>query len=110
MPTIVNPQRLLRLLVLGVAMVAAMAPWLASSTAAAADIPAQAQPPGPAPPSNPPPLPLTIPAAPSAQPMETHAQHPWFRVGTAHLRPTWGRDLAPRGAFARGFGGGRGRR
>jgi len=36
--------------------------------------------------------------------------HPWFRVGTAHLHPSWGHALAPRGPFGRGFGGGRGRR
>jgi hypothetical protein len=207
MPTTMNPQRRLRPFALGVAVVASMAPWLAPSMAAAADTPAQAQPPGAAPQSSPPPPPPTIPAAPFAQPMETHAQpgaapspggasapgappptapgaappagqwtftqqygwlwmpydqrytyvvdsaslayeyvwyptfgwswvvapwvlglgvtpfwgaggpmrfawyaHPWFRVGTAHLHPTWGRDLAPRGAFGRGFGGGHGRR
>jgi hypothetical protein len=33
--------------------------------------------------------------------------HPWFRVGTAHLRPSWGAGAGPRGSFGRhGFGGG----
>ena len=211
MPTMMNPQRLLRPFVLGGVLGGALLASLTPAVAAAADIAAQAQPPGPAPQASPPSLPLTIPAAPSAQPLETHAQaaaappggvagpasaspgapppsapgaappagqwtftqqygwlwmpydqrytyvvdsaslayeyvwypsfgwswvvapwvlglgvtpfwgvggplrftwysRPWFRVGTAHLHPTWGRDLAPRGAFARGFGGGHGRR
>ena len=38
--------------------------------------------------------------------------HPWLRVGTAHLRPTWGPGMAPRGGgFGHGFrAGGNGRR
>ncbi len=38
--------------------------------------------------------------------------HPWFRIGTAHLRPTWGRGMGPHPAMrAMGrFGGGHGRR
>jgi len=39
--------------------------------------------------------------------------HPWFRVGTAHLRPSWGTGAGPRGGFSSGggrMGGGRGRR
>jgi len=208
MPTMKNPQRPLRLFVLGSVLGSALLASLAPSVAMAADTAAQAQPPGPAPQAAPPPLPAAIPAVPSAQPMETHAQtaaapsagapiaasgapapsvpggpppagqwtytqqygwlwmpydqrytyvvdsaslayeyvwyptfgwswvvapwvlglgvtpfwgvggpvrfawysHPWFRVGTAHLRPTWGRGLAPRGGFGRGFGGGHGRR
>ena len=205
MPTTMNPQRPLRLFVLGSVLGSALLVSLAPSVAVAADTAAEAQPPGPAPQSAPPPLPPAMPPAPSAQPMETHAQapsagspiaapiapapsvpgapppagqwtytqqygwlwmpydqrytyvvdsaslayeyvwyptfgwswvvapwvlglgvtpfwgvggpvrfawysHPWFRVGTAHLRPTWGRGLAPRGGFGRGFGGGHGRR
>ncbi|HEY8925735.1 MAG TPA: hypothetical protein VIU64_15215 [Polyangia bacterium] len=205
MPTTINPQRPLRLFVLGSVLGSALLVSLAPSVAVAADTAAEAQPPGPAPQSAPPPLPPAMPPAPSAQPMETHAQapsagapiaapmapapsvpgtpppagqwtytqqygwlwmpydqrytyvvdsaslayeyvwyptfgwswvvapwvlglgvtpfwgvggpvrfawysHPWFRVGTAHLRPTWGRGLAPRGGFGRGFGGGHGRR
>ena len=34
--------------------------------------------------------------------------HPWFRVGTAHLRPTWGRGFGPHPGFH--MGGGHGRR
>lgn len=36
--------------------------------------------------------------------------HPWFRVGTGHLRPSWGRGPGPGGFGARHFGGGHGRR
>jgi hypothetical protein len=39
--------------------------------------------------------------------------HPWFRVGTAHLHPSWGHGAGPRGRFGSGgghFGGGHGRR
>jgi len=39
--------------------------------------------------------------------------HPWFRVGTAHLRPSWGIGAGPRGGFSSRsgrMGGGRGRR
>ena len=38
--------------------------------------------------------------------------HPWFRVGTAHLSPTWGPGVGARGGFRSGSGrmGGHGRR
>ena len=39
--------------------------------------------------------------------------HPWFRVGTAHLRPSWGPGFAGHGGFGHAAGrggGGRGRR
>ena len=38
--------------------------------------------------------------------------HPWFRVGTAHLRPSWGPGFAAHGGFGHGAGrgGGRGHR